>query len=175
MDITPPHTLPPYKDKMGRWRTQSLFKEFYLNSEESLLPVFTLKEHDSVCLRTDRLLPSMRQLFLRYRDPTGYTFAKEVLGSYDHYLALLKTEWFPTHLEKWIDELEVKIKSESLKKIRDVAGGSSGQSFNAAKFLATESWIDKKGRPSKKEIERKLNEKVGLIEDVENDLARINS
>lgn len=167
------HTPPPYKDKMGRWRTQSLFKEFYLDSEESLLPVFTLKEYDDVCTRTERLLPSMRQLFLKCKDPTGYVFAKQVLNSYDHYMKLLQTSWFRKHVEEWIDELEVKIKSESLQKIRNVAEGGSGQAFNAAKFLATESWIDRKGRPSKKEVERKLNERVDALSDVEEDLARI--
>ena len=72
-----------YKDTTGRWRTKSLFKEMY---QDKFKPVFTLKEQDII--EGDTYFPSMRKLFLSYNDPTGYQFAHEVLGSYEHWKKL---------------------------------------------------------------------------------------
>ena len=60
---------PPYKDKLNRWRTQSLFKEFYTPNREEYPPVFTLKEYDET-QADGAILPSMRQLFFLYNHPT---------------------------------------------------------------------------------------------------------
>ena len=161
---------PPYKDKMGRWRTKSLFKEFYLNEE---LPVFTLKEADDTCNKTGALLPSMRQVFLSFKDPTGYQFAKEVLGSYEHWKKLSRVSWFRQHLEDWLEELETKLRSEGLEKIKEIAVGETGQAYQAAKFLANEDWKDKKGRPKKADIERKIREHAGIESEIEDDYERL--
>lgn len=155
---------PPYKDKMHRWRTQSLFKEFYLNALE---PVFTLKEFD------DDGLPSIRQLFLSYEDPTGYMFSKEILGSYEHWKKLVSLPWFKEHLNDWLIELEVKMESEAIKRIREVSKGESGSALPAAKYLADKGWMVKKGRPKKEDIEREARIAAGVEAEVEGDLERI--
>jgi hypothetical protein len=149
---------------MGRWRTQSLFKEFYLNALE---PVFTLKEFD------DGDLPSIRQLFLAYNDITGYHFAKEVLGSYEHWKRLVALPWFKEHLDDWLIELEVRAEADALKRIREVSQGESGSALPAAKYLANKGWITKKGRPKKEDIEREAKIAAGVEAEVEGDLERI--
>jgi len=157
---------PPYKDKMGRWRTQSLFYEFYLNNED-YPPVFTLKEFDH------EGLPSIRQLFLSYEDPTGYLFSKNVLGSYEHWKKLMELDWFRTHVQDWLVELEVKQQANALRKIKTISEGDGNVAFQAAKFLAEQGWKSKRGRPSKQEIEQAKKIAAGVESAVENDLQRI--
>ena len=128
---------PPYKDGQGRWRTQSLFRETFVQVE-GYPPVFTLREHDY------KGFPSFRRLFLEVADPTGYKFAQKVLGSYDHWKKLIGSEWFQAELQGWIEELEVKQTSEAIDKIKAIAASDSGQSLQAAKFL-----IEKAYRPSR--------------------------
>lgn len=140
-------TAPSYRDEQNRYRTQSLFKEFYIKGKYPA--VFTLKEFD------DGELLSVRRLFLEYNDPTGYQFAIDVLGSYDHWLKLCSLKWFQAdYLNKWLHELEIKLKSEGLKKINSVAAGDSAQAFNASKYLAEKGWEPKKGRPTKADIHK---------------------
>ena len=165
---------PPYKDSRGRWRTQSLFTEFYSpqKRKEKYPPIFTLKEYDE----TDdegNVIPSMRQMFLSYDDPTGYQFAKAVLRSYEHWKRLTSQKWFMSHLDGWLEELEIKLKSEGLKKVKDVAVGESAQAFQASKFLISKGWEVSKGRPKKAEIERQARIQAGDEAEVEEDLERI--
>jgi len=157
---------PPYKDKMGRWRTQSLFYEFYLKNED-YPPIFTLKEFDH------EGLPSIRQLFLSFEDPTGYKFSKAILGSYEHWKVLAALDWFQAHLQDWLVELEVKHQAEALRKIKEIADGEGNVSFQAAKFLAEQGWKSKRGRPSKAEIEQQVKVAAGVHAAVEDDLQRI--
>ena len=159
-------TKPSYRDEQNRYRTQSLFKEFYIKGKYS--PVFTLKEFD------DGELPSMRSLFLEYNDPTGYQFALDVLGSYEHWLKLCALKWFKAdYLNKWLDELEVKLKSEGLRKINTVAAGDSAQAFNASRYLAEKGWEPKKGRPTKADIKRAATIGAEVESRVNSDLERL--
>jgi hypothetical protein len=156
------HSFPPYKDKMGRWRCQTLFIEF--GEHETLKPVFTLKEQH----QGDYL--SMRQLFLSFDDPTGYEFAKAHLGSYEHWKKLSASTWFKQHLNSWIEELEVKLEAQSLRKIKELADEGS---FPASKFLVEKGWAPKRGRPKKEEVQRAAAVAAGVEAAVEDDLERI--
>tara|TARA_Y100000310_G_scaffold308084_1_gene350837 strand:+ start:5396 stop:5836 length:441 start_codon:yes stop_codon:yes gene_type:complete len=143
-----------------------LFKEFYLK-DPKYKPVFTLKEHD------DGELPSMRQLFLSHNDPTGYKFAIEVLGSYEHWKKLCNTSWFQEQLVIWQEELEIKLRSAGLKTIIETADADTAQAFHASKYLADRGWTAKKGRPSKSDITREASQKAEIRERVEEDLTRL--
>lgn len=161
---------PPYKDQKGRWRTQSLFVEYkYQNSKNKVPmdPVFTLGEQD----KGDLL--SFPKLFISFNDPSGYRFAKEVLGSYEHWLRLCSQKWFRTHLDGWIEELEVKLASEGLRQIKNVADGEGQQALAAAKFLVNKGWEATRGRPKKADIDRAARVKAGIEAAVEEDLDRI--
>lgn len=163
-----------YKDNQGRFRTQSLFKEFYLSGDRGTEypPVFTLKEYDDTDSEGNTL-PSMRQLFLSFNDPTGYDFAKEVLGSYDHWKRLCKINWFREHLDAWLEELEVRSTSNALKIAKGVAEGESSQAFSAAKWIAERGWEPKKGRPRKADIEKQARIHAKVQEEVDEDFNRI--
>jgi hypothetical protein len=169
--------MPPYKDKMGRWRTQSLFKEFYLNEDRFvdgnyLPPVFTLKDYDDED-KDGNVLPSIKRLFLSYNDPTGYQFAKEVLGSYEHWKKLVANKWFQSHLEGWLEELEVKLISESIKKIKDISKGDSAQSFNASKYIAERGWEPKTSPKKKIQAEREDRIAQAINSEIEEDWDRV--
>ena len=157
----------PYKDKMGRWRTQSLFKEFYLSNRDEYPPVFTLKEYE------DGGLPSMRQLFLSYNDPTGYMFAKEILRSYEHWRKLCSLAWFQEHLVMWKEELEIKLVSDGLLKLKELSKGTDGSALKASTYLIEKGWEPKKGRPKKEDIDKAARVAAGVEAEVEEDLQRI--
>ena len=59
------------KDNVGRYRTQSLFREFYVHTSTGLSPIWTLKDEDP-----QGELPSLKRIYLDYEDPTEYSFAK---------------------------------------------------------------------------------------------------
>ena len=163
---------PPYKDKLNRWRTQSLFKEFYTPNREEYPPVFTLKEYDET-QADGTILPSMRQLFLRYNDPTGYAFSKEILSSYEHWRKLCSLPWFQEHIEAWKAELEVKLISAGLLKLKEIAQGTDGSALKASTYLIEKGWESKKGRPKKEDIDRAAKIAAGVEAEVEEDLQRI--
>ena len=161
---------PPYKDSKGRWRTQSLFVEYnYQTSKnkEVLNSVFTLSEFDK------EGYVSFPKLFLSFNDPTGYSFAKEVLGSYEHWLRLCAQKWFKSHLDGWLEELDVKLASEGLKQIKGIADGEGQQALAAAKFLVNKGWEAARGRPKKADIDRVARVRAGIEAAVEEDLDRI--
>lgn len=159
-----------YKDRQNRYRTQSLFKEFYQKGTKAELypPVFTLKEFD------DGDLPSMRQLFLSYNDPTGYSFAINVLGSYEHWKKLCQASWFKEdHLARWMDELEVKMMSDGIRGVVSTAEGDSAQAYNASRFLVDKGWLPKKGRPTKESIRKEAAMQAEIKGKVAGDLLRL--
>jgi len=156
-----------YLDKMNRMRTKSLFKESYIPEDRNnLTPVYTLKDHDD--------LPSMKQLYLSYEDPTGYQFAIDHLGSFPHWQKLCKSKWFKAYKEQWDEELEIRLLSKSLRKVNELSQGGTAQAFNAAKYLADKGWVPKKGRPTKASIEAEKKKAAQLEEELEDDFDRIN-
>lgn len=155
-----------FKDSVGRWRTKSLFYE--INDYKLDGALFTITETDKEVNGVK--LRSLRRLFVESEDPTGYTTANEHLGGYAHWEALCKSS-LKGEIEKWLIEMEVRIRSIGLK--HAVESAKSGN-FNAAKFLAEKGW-DKRiaGRPSKEEVVRETKVQAQLHSEVENDLLRM--
>ena len=153
---------PDYRDKMGRYRTLSLFVE---TNNDNDTPVFTLKPRDhNGCV-------SLKQLYLSYDDPTEYSFAIEVLGSWEHWLKLSNSTWFKEYIEAWRLELEVKLRSKGIKEIRNQAAAGNK---DAAKWLAEKGWDKRQaGRPSKAEIERERKQQANVSNSLEDDAERI--
>ncbi len=130
-----------FKDSVGRWFTISLFKEL-ARAQDNIL--FTLDE--------------ARNLYLGYRDVTGFIFANKHLGGWRHWKALQKSPPVSAEIREWEDELEVMLRSESLLQIHNIAKTDKG--YQAAKFLVDKGWRDKTvGRRTKDQIA-----KEGLME-----------
>jgi len=149
----------PFKDVMGRYRTQSLFLEY---AREKDTPVFNLSDFD-----TPTTL-SAKKIYLDLADITEYKAAKTLLGSWDHWVRLSEASWFQPYISSWRDELELKIKSEAIENLRATSKEEGGKGANAARWLAEGKW-EKKAAARKKKKELLLTE----TEDVDADMKRL--
>lgn len=155
-----------FKDSGGRWRTKSLFYE--ANDYQIEDALFTLGEEDKTV--KGKTLISLRKRFVEADDPTGYIIANEYLGGYAHWDAICKST-VRKEVEKWQDELEVKLRCIGLS--NTIKSAKSGN-FNAAKFLAERGWSKPKaGRPTKDDIARETKIQAALHNELEDDLRRM--
>jgi len=156
------------RDDQGRYRTASLFEDVYnTNANEKYTPIFTMKAHDH------RDCVSFKRVYLECSDPTGYKAAQVLLGEWEHWLKLLKAPWFRSALEVWNEELEIKLKSQAIQKVAELAQSDTSQAFNASKYLADKGWEPKRGRPTKAEKEAEIKRSTKIDKAVSEDLERI--
>ena len=142
------------KDSMGRFRTLSLFVE---NKIDKYPAPFTLKDYDH------RGAMSMYLKYMEIADPTEYSQAIALLGSWRHWQVLSNAEWFKPTLERWRAELQTKFESDRYREMMEVADKAKGtpQGVSATKWLAERySSVTKlkRGRPSKAEKATNLRE-----------------
>ena len=133
-----------FQDKMNRWITSGLFKE---TAQRPDYVIWTLRE--------------ARELYIESNDPTGYLFSTTCLGGYQHWLAIKASPTLEHHIAAWEEELEVKLRSESLMKMQVVAQTDKG--YQAAKYLAEGGWKPKQtGRPTREKIktESRIQSKI---------------
>ena len=161
-DFTPDRSL--FKDVMGRYRTQSLFLEHKYSTEEA---IYTLSDEDKEYEGV--VYPSLRRLYMEVADPTEYEFAKKYLWGWEHWQQMLGNNFIRTHVERWREELEVKLRAEAVKEILKMKGNS----FNAAKWAADGHWNVKRGRPSKEEQARERAIRDRVAEELEDESSRI--
>lgn len=164
---------PPYKSDHNIWYTSSLFWETWKNKIPRMKfcdPVFTLYEQRSglICFRTT---------FVELNDPTGYKWAIQYLGDYEHWIKLMKAPWFRAAYEHALAELYMKLKSEGVRKIQELANDETSKSaLAAARYLAElHGHLNKatKGRPSKAQMDAELKNAVALVEAEDEDAERI--
>lgn len=141
------------KDKMGRYRTQSLFVE---HKHPEYPAPFTLKEYDH------KGAVSMYRKYMEISDPTEYTVAKQLLGSWKHWTLLSEAAWFRPLLDEWRTELQVKLTRQRLQEMSDAAANGN---VTASKWLDDKfglKAVSKRGRPSNDE--RKAHLKAAAAE-----------
>lgn len=162
---------PPYKSDSGMWYTEAIFFDRMATKPQSvwvIKPVFTFfdKKKDFIC---------GQETFMEVADPTGYKWAIQYLGDYNHWVRLMKTSWFPEVVEIWKENLATKLRSEALWKVREIASGDSAQALPAAKYLAEEGWQPKatKGRPSKEMVDKELKQLTQAAQAHDDDAVRI--
>lgn len=148
-------TAPPYRASTGNWYTGALFYEKCLHQTHvmrTINPVFSLFE--------DRPgLINCQTTFVELRDPSGYKWAMKYLGDFRHWERLYALDWFKDAVETWRQNLRLKLQSEALEKIQEIASGDSAQALAAAKYIAEEGWKSApstRGRPSKDEVDRNM-------------------
>ena len=138
----------------GVIRTKSLFYELSYNDPEHV--IFTTKEEDIE--RNGRTYLSMSKLFcsLVPQDPTEYTFAMTVFGSWHVWEVIREAPQVAPYYKRWKREAEIRVKSEAIKAIAEEAKSGGRSSFTAAKLLLERGWIEKE--PASK-AKQKLQEK----------------
>lgn len=140
----------PFKDTQGRWITVGLFKETATRQDKYVL--FSLEE--------------AKRLYIACGDPTGYMFATEHLGGWQHWLALQESQMKPI-LAQWEEELEAKIRAGAVMDIMKRAGSDKG--YQAEKWLADGGWKPKEvGRPTRERIERESRVKSKMYAEFDN-------
>lgn len=120
-------TTDSFKDKIGRWRTKSLFREF----RDGTYPYyFTLGEEDlSDCI-------SLKRKYLEYEDPTEYIFATKVFGAFPCWERLLQSPEIKAEIDLWRHELRLKLEAKALANIKEIASDpSSNTRLSANKIL----------------------------------------
>lgn len=163
-DEAGPEIFDSLKDSQGRFRTQSLFWE---TRHESYPAHFTTKQRPIE--RDGITYVSMYEKYMEIADPTEYQVAVRLLGSWEHWQALLRAKWFVNLVTPWRVELAARIESERYYEGRYLAGKGS---LTATKFLAerygeSNKQVKKRGRPSKEEKAAHLK----LVEQEADDLA----
>lgn len=101
-------------------------------------------------------------IFIKLGDMTEYKAAMQLCGSWKEWQRL-KNDWkaFKTYIAEWKEELEVKLRSESVEKIIELAKGDDPKALQAAKFISEGGWnkrVGTAGRPSKAETNRAAKE-----------------
>jgi len=160
-----------YKDKEGRWRTLSLFKETctQASKDNGYMPVFTLKDSDPSGL------PSMRRHFILSEDPTGYETAMDLLGSWDQWEKIFQGKRFKEELEKWQGEMDVRLRSKAIKALKDTALTEGSKGTAAARYLADGGYRGgkRRGRPTNEEVTRERKIQAGITAELAEDENRI--
>lgn len=155
------------KDSQGRPLTQSLFLEIGYETDKA---VYTLKDEDH--MYEGNIYPSLKRLFIEMEDVVEYDFAREYLLGWQHWQRLNRNKILAKHFQEWREELELAIRSQSIKNIIDMT--ATGDSFQASKWLADRGW-DKKavGRPTKSDKAREERMNKRLEDEFSADVVRL--
>ena len=152
-------------DSTGRPMTQSLF----LETQYSPFAVYSLKDDDHIY--NGKTYPSIKKLYLEIADPTEYAFATEYLLGIKHWFRICDNKLMQKHVEEWRFELELKLRSQGVKKM---IGAARGGSLGAAKWLVDKGWSDRSaGRPSKEELEKEKKIRMNISDEYSEDMKRL--
>jgi hypothetical protein len=154
-----------YLDTMKRYVTQSLF----LETAYSLDAIFTYAQEDKEY--NGKLFYSLKKLYLECADVTEYEFANAYLADFDHWKKMCGNALIRVHIDKWREELELKLQADGLRKM--MASAESGN-YQAAKYLADKGWASSgKGRPTKAEKEGALKRATENDSETQAESARV--
>lgn len=130
---------------------------------------FILKSNEDVVIDGKKYY-SLKRLYLSCSDPTEYVFANTYLYGWEHWQVMLKSKYIFPEVEKWREEIAVKIRAEAVAKCIE---SSKEGNFNAAKWIACKGWETSRGRPSKAEKEGRLKQDTKLTSQVKEDMERL--
>lgn len=119
-------------------------------------------------------LDDWRRRFVAAADPTEYAAAIELVGGWKEWQSFKKQwkEFREVILIEWLAEVEVKLRSESIRNLSMQAMDSKGAA--AAKWLAEGKYKPKQaGRPSNAEIEKQAKIQARIEDEVEDDITRV--
>lgn len=157
------------KDHLGRYRTYSLFIE---RPAPDLQPLWTWTDEDKTV--NGVLYPSLKKIYFTYDHIPHYEyeFAQACLGSWDHWIKLNNSGLRGIFAE-WRSELEIKNKANAIRQLIKTAKEANAAGANAAKYLAESGYKNKRGRPSKEEVEREKKIAAGIEKELESDVERL--
>lgn len=160
------------KDRIGRYRTQSLFWETR-SDEKGYIPLFTRKNYDHT---VDGIVyPSLKKIYLSYDHVPEfeYEFAMDIFGTWEHWQMFATDSIFRKDVKEWRQELEIKIKADAIRGVILASKGDDAKGVQAMRYLADKGYSPKRGRPSKDEVERERKIAAGIKDDLADDMARL--
>lgn len=150
---------------------KALFYEMTLADKAHV--IYTLKDVDH------KGLPSLYRLYMEMDDPTEWEVSQKLVDGWEHWEMLCNCTWFKPYIERWRKELELRMKSKALARIKSEAKTNSKESFMANRYLIEKGWEPKdsqkagRGRPSKDEIRKAANEIASTQDRITGDFERI--
>ena len=146
-------------NSVGHTRIKSLFAELSYDSDK--FHIFTLKDQDVVNTKGKTLL-SLKRLYLENvsNDPTEYTFAMTVFGTWDIWDTIRRNATLRRYYSKWREEVDVRIKSEAIRSIAEEMREGGRSSFTAAKLLLDRGWIEKVNPNDRKSEQQKRKDQT---------------
>lgn len=155
---------PVFKSSNNIFYTKQLFYE-QADTDRSLV-LYTLKNEDHMGY------PSLRRLYLEENDPTEYRVATKYFAGWPHWKKLLDVSWFMDYISEYREELQIRMASEALVKIREKA--NSGD-YRANQYILEEGYAKKEsvGRPTKERIIREANKIADGRSDISEDFDRV--
>lgn len=135
-------------DPFGRRVVLSLFSEFAGRSK--FVPLWSLYD-------------DWKPVYMECFDPTEYEAAMRLMGDWEHYQMVRNHPKIKPIMDKWAVEMEVKLRSFSLRQIIEQAKDPKGHA--AAKYLADGGFTGrnkrtKLGREEEAEIQKEMNDRV---------------
>lgn len=114
------------KSPMGKFYTDGLFYERALDKSNVL---YTMRDYDY------KGHISLYRVYLELEDPTEWEVANRCFQGTEHWNRLLKAQWFSKYVVRLRNDLELKLKSESLKYLVDEARFGGKSQFQANRYL----------------------------------------
>lgn len=156
-----------FKSNNGSLLFKPLFLEFSRDEERDRV-LYTIKDED-----VSPQIKSLKKLYLEQEDLSEYTFASLYFNDYNHWERLTKFYWFAPVVDKWRRELEVKIRSEALRKLVEIAKGNSPQAAAVNRYLAEGKWKDKPKKDKVYPKSKKEKDSLGLVDNIDDDFDRL--
>jgi len=159
-----------FRNVSGTRYLKALFFEY--NPDKSVV-VYTLKDRDH------EGFPSLYRLYMEAEDVTEWEFANQYLDGWEHWQMLCECNWFKPYVERWRQELELKLRARALARIMKEAATTSKNAYNANKYLSNAEWRGpeeakaKRGRPSAAKIKEEAQRIVDAENLIKDDYTRI--
>ena len=121
-------------------------------------------------------IEEFHQRFLQLDDPTEYLPALEMVGNWLEWVRLKRDSvWFRTKVREWLEELELKQRSESIAKVRELAKSDKASAYQANKWIAERRYaeVSDRGRPSKKVLAREAKDLARETTESKEEAARV--
>lgn len=121
-------------------------------------------------------LEELHSLYLRVADPTEYRFAVRAFEDWATWEAEVAKDPLKSVIDRWRRELEVKLRSEALQRIMDVAGNEGTRdSLQANRYLLEANFSNKNkvGRTTKDAIAKEAQKLVDRQSSIQEDYKRL--
>lgn len=150
--------------------TNQLFFENYSDNDKA---IFTLKDKDFADPK-GKLHVSLKRLYLDSNDPTEYTFAINVFGSWKLWNKVRECKLVRDNIKDWKEELEIKMRSQAQLKIVEISQSKANSALQAAKYVDQEVFKrHMRGRPTKEEVQGHLKKEANISKQVKEDMDRL--